>query len=105
MDIDPEGFAKSPFTIGALGALVTAIKFTPGASWPERIFNVVAGSLAAGFITPALVDWLHMTSTSYANGGAFLIGLLGMSVAAALMQGVKDTPLGTILTGWLSRRG
>src|SRR5437868_1121107 len=105
MDIDPERVARSPFVIGALGALVTAIKFMPGVNWWERLINVVAGSLAAGYVTPALVEWLKMPSLGYSNGAAFVIGLLGMSIAAAILQAIKETPLGQILTGWLQRRG
>lgn len=105
MDFDIERIARSPFTVGAVGALITAVKFTPGASWGERAFNVLAGSAAAGFITPALIEWLNMKSPAYASGAAFLFGLVGMSLAAALLQGIKDTPIGQILTGWLSRKG
>lgn len=105
MDLDPNHIARSPFTVGAVGALITAVKFTPGASWGERAFNVLAGSSAAGFVTPALIEWLNMKSAAYASGAAFLFGLVGMSLCAALLQGIKDTPLGQILTGWLSRRG
>lgn len=103
MDLDPERIARSPFTIGALGALITAVKFTPGASWPERLVNVVAGSLAAGYISPALVAWLGMQAEPYASSAAFVVGLLGMSVASALLVAIRDTPFGVILTGWLSR--
>jgi hypothetical protein len=99
------GAARSPFTIGALGALVTAVRFTPGASWPERAFNVAAGSLFAGFLTPAVTEWLSMASPAYLSGAAFIFGLLGMSLASAILQGVKDTPIGQIVTGWLSRKG
>lgn len=105
MELDPDHIARSPFTVGAIGALITAVKFTPGASWAERGFNIIAGSAAAGFITPALVEWLHMTSPAYSSGAAFLFGLVGMSLAAAILQAIKDTPLGQIVTGWLSRRG
>lgn len=105
MDLDPDRIARSPFIVGGLGALITAVKFTPGASWWERAFNVIAGSIAAGFVTPALVEWLNMDSPAYASGAAFMLGLVGMSLAAALMQAIKETPFGAILTGWLSRRG
>lgn len=104
MDIDPDRLWRSPFTVGAVGAAITAVKFTPGASWPERVVNVLAGSAAAGFVTPALVEWLHMSTPAYASGAAFVTGLVGMSLAAALLQAIKDTPLGQIATGWLSRR-
>ncbi|MGA0608818.1 hypothetical protein [Caldimonas sp. KR1-144] len=107
MDFDKDTIgriATSPFAIGALGALVTAVKFTPGASWRERAFNVFSGALCAGFLTPAIVEWLNMKSPAYSSGAAFLFGLVGMSLAAALLQAIKDTPLGQIVTGWISRR-
>lgn len=102
--MDPEKIAGSPFTIGALGAVITAVKFTPGASWIERVVNVLAGSAFAGYVTPALVEWLHMSSPSYTSGAAFLFGLVGMSLAAAVLSAIKDVPLAQIIGGWISRR-
>lgn len=104
MDFDPESIAKSPFTIGAAGALVTAAKFTPGASWWERGVNVLAGSLAAGFITPALTEYLRMTSPAYIGGAAFFVGLLGMSLVAAFFQMVRDVQWAQIVSSWIARR-
>lgn len=104
MDFDPERLARNPFTIGAIGAVITAVRFTPGASWLERAFNIVAGAAAAGYISPALIEWLGMKSPSYLSGAAFLVGMVGMSLAAALLQAIRETPFGTILAGWLSRR-
>lgn len=101
--MEPEKIVSNPFAIGALGAVITAIKFTPGASWPERVTNVLAGSAFAGFVTPALVEWLHMSSQSYTSGAAFLFGLVGMSLAAAILQAIKDLPLTKILVSWLQR--
>jgi hypothetical protein len=104
IDLEPSS-ASRPFIVGAIGALITAVKFTPGASWPERLVNVCAGSAAAGFITPALTEWLHMTSAAQQNGAAFLFGLVGMSLAAAALQAIKDTAWGQIVASWLTRRG
>lgn len=104
MDLDLDRILRSPFVVGAAGALITAVKFTPGASWVERSFNVAAGSVTAGYLAPALMEWLRLTSPSFASGAAFVLGLVGMSLAAALLQAIKDTPLGQIVTGWLSRR-
>lgn len=42
MDLEPDRLVRSPFTVGAIGALITAVKFTPGASWKERAFNAAA---------------------------------------------------------------
>jgi len=105
MDIDPEKIIHSPFFTGAVGALVTAVKFTPGATWLERSVNVWLGSLASGFLTPALIEWLHITSQAYSSCAAFLFGLLGMSLAAALLDGIKATKLGEIIESWLKRKG
>lgn len=90
MDIDHKQVASNPFFVGALGALVTALKFTPGAAWWERLINVVAGSMLAGFLSPALVHWLDLDAPHYASGAAFLVGLLGMSLAAAALEWVRD---------------
>lgn len=103
MDFDPDRLARSPFLVGAIGALITAVKFTPGACWAERGFNVIAGAAAAGYISPALVDWLGMNSPSYLSGAAFLVGMVGMSLASAMLQAIKETPFGAILASWLSR--
>ena len=105
MDFDPDRVARSPFTIGAIGALITAARFTPGASWLERGFNAVAGAVIAGFLTPALTEWLEMTRDAYVNGAAFVIGLLGMSVVAALIQGARDLKLAEIVASWFGRGG
>jgi hypothetical protein len=104
MDHDTGGLVRSPFAIGALGALVTAIRFTPGATWQERAFNTAAGACFSGFLTPAVTDWLGMSKPSYASGAAFLLGLLGMSLASAVLDGIKQTQVGQIITGWISRK-
>lgn len=105
MDIDPERIARSPFTIGAIGALITAIKFTPGASWPERIFNVLAGAVAAGVLTPALVEWVHHSPPEgYINAAAFVVGLLGMSLIASAIDWLRSGKLGEAISSWTVRR-
>ena len=65
----------------------------------------MAGSLTAGFLSPALVQWVGLDSPSYASGAAFILGLLGMSLAAALIAGIRETPVGAILASWLTRKG
>ncbi len=104
MELDPDRLARSPFLIGGLGALVTAIRFTPGASWPERAANVIAGALATGYCTPALAAWLQIKEPQYENALAFVLGLLAMSLLAAGLQAVKETPFGQILASWLTRK-
>lgn len=105
MDFDPERIASSPFVPGALGALVTALKFTPGASWLERSVNVVAGSLVAGYVAPPLLEYFKVTSPSATGGASFMLGLLSMSVVAAILSAVRETKWADIVTGWLARKG
>lgn len=102
MNIDPDQILASPFTAGGFGSLV-ALKFAPGTSWWERATNVATGILVAGYVTPALAEFLHLKG-AVAGGAAFLLGLLGMSLIAAVLQGIRDVKLGEIISGWLSRR-
>ena len=104
MDFDPERLARSPFFVGAAGSFV-ALRFAPGVSWWERLSNVVAGSLCAGFAAPALIEWLHITSAGMTAGVSFGVGMFGLSLAAAILQGIRETKLAEIATGWLQRRG
>lgn len=103
MDIDPDRVLSNPFTVGGFGALV-ALRFAPGATWWERATNVASGACAAGFLAPALVDWLQLKTPGLANAAAFLLGLLGMSLIAALLEGIRNLKLAEILQGWLARR-
>lgn len=104
MDFDFDRVARSHFMSGALGSLV-ALRFAPGTTWKERVFNVAAGSVTAGYAAPALIEWFKVQTPGLANASAFFIGLLGMSFVAACMEGLKTLPVAQILTGWFSRKG
>ena len=104
MDIDPQKLAAAPFLAGVAGALV-ALRFAPGASWVERVTNVASGSACAAFIAPAAGEYFHLSSASMLSCMSFALGLFGMSVAAALMTGMRDIKVGEIVSGWLSRGG
>lgn len=104
-DVKLDAAAQSPFFIAAVGSAITALKFTPGASLAERFLNAAAGCAFGGYIAPPLVAWLKMSTDVYLGGAAFLLGLVGMSLTAGVLQAIKDTPLGKIVTGWVSRNG
>lgn len=104
MDIDPDRILRSPFVTGALGAVVTALKFTPaGTVWYERVINVLCGSLLAGFLTPAFVEFVGLTSPEMSFAAGFMFGLVGLSLAAALLKAIKDTAWAQIISSWLRR--
>ena len=103
IDWDIERTVRSPWAAGLLGSIV-ALKFAPGTTWPERAVNVGAGALCAGFCAPALVDWLHIEPVSMRSGAAFAVGMFGLSVAAAVIDGVRELKLAEVITGWISRK-
>lgn len=103
MNLDPDQILGSPFTVGGFGSLV-ALKFAPGTSWWERLTNVGTGALLAGYVAPALTEWLHFTSKGAANAAAFILGLLGMSLIAAALQAIRDPKTIDALVSWLPRR-
>ena len=96
MDVPPETVLKSPFLPGLLGAIVS-LKTAPGANWKERVFNVLCGTLMAGFLTPAITDYFHLAEPSIQSATAFAIGLFGLNVAAALVLAIKAYDFGALV--------
>jgi len=104
MDFDPDRALRSPFAIGALGALAHVLRFMPGASWVERMVNLIVGTLCAGFVAPAAAEWLNINSEGMRNAAAFLVGLLGVSLLTAMLDWTKSGKLGDLLDSWLPKR-
>lgn len=104
MDIDPQKIITNPLFPGVVGALV-GLRFAPGISWAERVTNVAAGAACAGFVAPAASEIFHLSSVSMMSFLAFVIGMFGMSIAAAVMQGLREIKVGEIISGWVSRKG
>jgi len=102
-DIDPEHALRSHFFAGAAGSAV-ALRFAPGASWLERVANVASGSVVAGICSPALVEWFHVSSPGIGYAIAFGVGMFGLSLAAAIIQAIRELELSKIIAGWLGRR-
>jgi hypothetical protein len=89
---------------GLLGA-VAGLKFSPGDTLVERLLNIASGAACAVYLAPFLAEVLDMTTPAKQSGLAFLLGMFGMNIVAALMQGIKDLRVGEILSGWFSRGG
>lgn len=104
MDFDTQKMASHPLAAGLIGALV-GLRFAPGITWFERVTNVATGTIFAGYVAPAAGEIFHLSTVSMQSALAFAIGMFGMSVAAAVMQGLRDIKLGEIMTGWISRGG
>lgn len=108
MDINPNDV--KPFAVGGIGAVIAAFKWLPGVNWFERVLNAVAGTAIAGFGAPVLVEYLRLDhSEAYRNGAAFVIGLLGLSLVAAVFEAMKELSLSKLiaakLRAWAARFG
>lgn len=88
--------AESPFLVGLLGAIVS-LKGAPGMTWKERLFNVTCGTLLAGFLSPALTEYFSLTSPAMQSAAAFVVGLFGLNMTAAVTQWIKGVDVSTIL--------
>lgn len=93
----------SPFFVGAAGALVS-LKYVVALGWWRHVTNWAAGTLVAGYCAPPLSDWLKLDGKSDALGVAFVLGLVGLSIIAAVHKAISEVNLTGILTDWLSRR-
>ncbi len=103
LDLDPDRLARSPFLVGALGSFV-ALRFAPGQTWAERLFNVMCGALCSGFCAPALTEWMHVSTAGMQSFCAFVVGMFGLSLAAAITTTLKTMDMASIVSGWLGRR-
>lgn len=105
---DPATTGALPDTahlLAALGGSIVGLKGMPGATWGERVANLVMGFLAAVYLGPAVAEWLHLESPRVVAGVVFACGAGGLVVLGAALDGVKATKVGEIITGWISRRG
>ena len=71
----------------------------PGATWKERMFNLVAGTLLAGYLSPALTEYFHLTTPAMQSAAAFVVGLFGLNLTAAVVEYIKGADLGTYFPG------
>jgi hypothetical protein len=102
MDIDPERIIKSPFFAGMLGSIVS-LKWAPGTRWTERAFNAFCGSAMAGFMAPAVAQYLKLDSPQMQGATAFAAGLFGLNLAATGFRWLATLQLSDLLP-WRNKK-
>lgn len=96
MDIDPDKYLQNPWFVGGVGSVI-ALRWAPGLTWIERAFNVACGLTMAGFMAPLAVEYLKLTSPAMFSGSAFMIGLFGMNLVAAINNGIRNTTIADLM--------
>lgn len=89
---------------GAVVGVVLNLRSAPGATLVERVFNVLSGAACAWWLAPAAVNVFGLSAGSAESSLSFLIGMFGMSIAAAVMEAVRTIKLADIISGWISRK-
>lgn len=103
MDIDPYRIVTHPIAAG-IGGAIAGLKFAPGPTWLDRVFNVAAGAASASWLAPAAAGLFDLPGLSSEAALSFVIGMLGMSVAAAIVETLRTVKWADIITGWISRK-
>lgn len=104
MNLDPDSITSNTYVASFAGAIL-GLKAIPGGTFATRLSNLLFGFLLAVYAGPALVEYLNVTSGKISSGLVFAVGASGLVIFAAVVDGIKQTPLGTIISGWISRRG
>lgn len=100
MSMDSNDLSRAvchPFAAGLVGALI-GLRFAPGLVWWERMSNVLAGAMFAGYLSPAMGEMLNLTSAPMQSAMSFVLGMFGMSLAAAVFQAVREIAWADIVT-------
>ena len=83
------GLTKGATIGGFLGALVS-LKFIEGLNWMQRLPTMFGGMCAAAYVTPLIMELAPTISPKSESAIAFLIGVFGMSVAAACIKALPE---------------
>ena len=96
LNFDFDKLLSSPFVVGAAGAFV-ALKSAPGKTWFERFFNLCCGMLMAGFLSTAFAEWLGLKTIETRLAVAFVVGLFGMHIVAAVNIWIGEIKLSDVI--------
>jgi hypothetical protein len=103
-DIKAADVLANPFVAGAAGSLL-GIKSMSGATWGERFLHLIIGAVCAGYVGPAVAEWLRMETPSMRSAFAFGVGAFGISIYMAGVDVIKRIQWADILTAVLPKRG
>lgn len=102
-DIKAADVLANPFVAGAAGSLL-GINSMSGATWGERFLHLIIGAVCAGYVGPAVAEWLKMETPSMRSAFAFGVGAFGISIYMASVDAIKRVQWADILTAILPNK-
>lgn len=97
------GVKASTFMAGTFGAMVSMAVIS-GPVW-YRVCLFMGGLVSSAYVTPLVVNSFELAKSE--NAVAFLVGMFGMSIAAAIIRTVQDVNFDSLmaqLRAWLGRK-
>lgn len=84
---------------GFVGGIIS-LRFFEGLTLQGKAWTVGGGMVMSFFLTHPIMDYFKWNVEHYEGGVGFIVGLFGMSVAAAAAKLVTDSD---VLKSWLKR--
>lgn len=79
------GVKFGPVIAGLMGAILS-MRAIANAPLIHRMTSMLAASGAAGYLTPAIAEYLGMMSSNMQNAIGFFVGLLILNITAGLLE-------------------
>ena len=83
--MDKVGISISFLISGLFGAILMASKSAKG-NIKSAIISIVGGMASANYLTPVMIEMLHLKETRLQNGLAFVIGFLGLRLVEIVSE-------------------
>ena len=84
------GLTLKTIIAGAAGSFIS-LRFFEGLGILEKWSTFFGGALLAGYLTQPVMEFMEIKSQSVGPGVSLMIGLFGMSLAAAVIRTLKST--------------
>lgn len=75
---------------GTIGA-VLSLRFFDGLNMQDKFTTAAGGAASANYLTEPAMQFFGLTPATFEGGLGFIIGLFGMSIAAAVVRTIRDT--------------
>lgn len=101
-DFETSRVLQHPGFLGLLGG-VFSLRWCPGAHALDKVANVGAAVALSYYAGPVASEALRLTDAQTSLGG-LVLGLFGISLADAVVRGIRSLDFAKIADSWLLRR-